>query len=208
MLWVAVVLAALFVGLQYAKDRGALEPMGAGPGGPFRLTSHEGKTVSSADFQGRFMLVYFGYSFCPDVCPYELQKMTTALQILEEEGYDTSLFQPLFITVDPERDTVEALRDYVALFHPRLIGLTGSVQEIEAVAKAYKIYYRKVDDPTLGTYLMDHFSAIFAMGVTGEFQRLFTSQDTPETIADILRPVLDNSGAKPALTSSPEIGAR
>ncbi len=197
MLWVAVVIAGGYLGLRYMTLDIPQPPQSAAVGGPFTLTAHTGETVSNTDFLGRFMLIYFGYSFCPDVCPVELQKLTTALTLLEEEGYDTTLFQPIFITVDPERDTVEALASYQALFHPRLIALTGSLDDIDAVAKAYKIYYSKVDDPTLGTYLMDHFSGIFAMGPAGEFQHIFTKDDTPADIVDVLRPVLDQTGAGP-----------
>jgi len=197
MLWMAVLLAGGFVAMKFATAPTPIAVTGSGPGGPFTLTSHTGDVVRDTDFQSRFMLIYFGYSFCPDVCPIELQKMTTALHMLEAEGYDTTLFQPIFITVDPERDTVESLAQYKALFHDRMLMLTGSVEDIAAVAGAYKIYYKRVDDPALGTYLMDHFSGIFAMGPVGDFQRLFTSNDSAGDIAEVLRPILDATGGAP-----------
>jgi protein SCO1/2 len=105
-------------------------------GGPFHLTDQSGRAVSEADFAGRFMLIYFGFSNCPDVCPTELQTMGNAMDAL---GSDSGRVVPIFITVDPERDTPEQLKSYVAAFHPKMVGLTGSAEEIAAVAKAYKV---------------------------------------------------------------------
>ena len=137
------------------------------------------------------MLVYFGYSFCPDVCPLDLQKMSVALYQLEQDGYDTSPVQPLFITIDPERDTVEELATFVPDFHPRLIALTGSLPEIEAVAREYKIYFAKRQQPGTDDYLMDHTAIIYVMNPDGQYVRLFSSKDKPADIADSLRPVLE-----------------
>lgn len=193
-LWVLVPVAALALFLQVWSG-GYLPTARSGPGGDFVLTAHTGSAFESEAYRGRFLLIYFGYSFCPDVCPLELAKLSTALYRLEDEGYDTSLFQPVFISVDPERDTVEALQDYVALYHPRLVGLTGSAEDIAAVAEDYGVYYEKKYDESLGTYLMDHFSAIFAIGPEGRFQGFFTKEDGPDDIAAILRPVLDEVSA-------------
>ena len=110
-------------------------------GGPFALTDQAGHARTDRDFRGRLMLVYFGFTFCPDVCPTDLQAIGLALDRL---GPDGDQVQPIFITVDPERDTASHLADYVPMFHPRLIGLTGSADAIRKVADAYKVYYARV----------------------------------------------------------------
>lgn len=188
--WIAVVAVGIYI---LATRYMGTEEAAKGPGGPFVLTSHTGETVSNRDFRGRYMLIYFGYSFCPDVCPIELAKMTAALSMLESEGFDTTPLQPLFISVDPERDTVEALADYVVDFHPRLIGLTGTEAEVAAAAKAYRVYYKKRVQEGVEGYLMDHQSVIFVMGPDGEYQRIFTSRNTPADMATALKPVLSKA---------------
>ncbi|WP_247118938.1 SCO family protein [Kordiimonas marina] len=163
---------------------------GSGPGGPFTLTSQTGQKVSDTDFRGRFMLVYFGYTYCPDVCPLELEKMSRALETLDKEGYDTTPLQPIFISIDPERDTVKEMAEYVPQFYPRLLGLTGTPEEIAKVAKEYKVYYKKRVVKDSDGYLMDHQSMIFVMGPDGKFQRIFSSRNTPDQMVAALRPVL------------------
>ncbi len=111
-------------------------------GGPFELFDHNGRTRTERDFRGRLMLVYFGFTYCPDVCPTDLQAIGLAMDKL---GGDSADVQPLFVTVDPERDTPAHLAEYVKLFHPRLIGLTGSAEAIRRAADAYKVYYARVD---------------------------------------------------------------
>ncbi|WP_417450355.1 SCO family protein [Kordiimonas sp.] len=186
--WAAVVAVAVFLLAQrFATTRDAGDRLG----GDFTLTAHTGETLSNRDFRGKFMLIYFGYSFCPDVCPLELAKMTLGLNELEKEGYDTTLLQPLFITVDPERDTVSALNEYVTDFHPRLIALTGSMEDIQDVAKKYRVYFKKREQEGIDGYLMDHQSFIFVMGPDGDYVRLFSAKDQPEDIAAAFRPVLE-----------------
>lgn len=189
-LWAVVGLLVIGIGVRnfMQNDGPALTN---GPGGDFALTSHDGKRVTNTDFDGRYMLIYFGYSFCPDVCPLDLQKMSAALYQLESEGYDTTPIQPLFITIDPERDTVEELANFMPDFHPRLIGLTGSPDEIADVARKYKVYYAKRDQPGTESYLMDHQAYQFVMGPDGEFLRIFSSRDKPEDMAAAFRPILD-----------------
>lgn len=194
-LWVLVFLAAaLLMGRFYLADQQApLSGSAGGPGGPFVLTAHTGEKVSNTDFLGRYMLVYFGYSFCPDVCPLDLQKMTVALHSLEESGYDTTPIQPLFISIDPERDTVAELAEFLPDFHPRLLGLTGTLEEITEVAKNYKVYFAKREQPGTTDYLMDHQALIFVMDPAGNFVRLFSSRDTPDDIAKSLASVLQKT---------------
>lgn len=191
-LWALVVVAAaMLLGRYYYAGKEA--PLSAGPGGPFTLTAHTGQPVSSEDFRGRYMLVYFGYSYCPDVCPLDLQKLSVALYSLEQEGYDTSLIQPIFITIDPERDTVEELAKFIPDFHPRLIGLTGTLEEITAVARHYKVYFAKRLQEGTSDYLMDHSALTFVMDPDGNYVRLFSSRDKPADIAQSLAPVLDRA---------------
>ena len=161
-----------------------------GPGGPFELTAHTGERMRDVDFRGRYMLIFFGYSLCPDICPIEMEKITATLNLLEEEGLDTTPVQPLFITLDPARDTPEMLADFVGQYHPRLIGLTGSEADVDAVVKAYRVYREVVEDPSYDGYLINHLWVDFLMGPDGSFERVFTSKDTPASMADVLRPLL------------------
>jgi cytochrome oxidase Cu insertion factor (SCO1/SenC/PrrC family) len=157
-------------------------------GGPFALTDHNGLPRSNSEFRGRTLLIYFGYTTCPDVCPTELAKMGSALTALEKAApARAATVQPLFITVDPERDTIAILKQYVPSFHPRLIGLTGSIPQIEAVLKAYHVYVRKTANEGAKSYLMDHTSLIYLMGPDGQYVAHFTSADTAGTITDSLK---------------------
>lgn len=135
-------------------------------GGPFNLVDQHGQAVSDADFRGQYMLVYFGYTYCPDVCPTELQTMSQAVDQLGDEGKKVT---PVFITIDPERDTVEQLAAYAEHFHPRLVALTGSAEQIAAAAKAYRVYYGKVESEGATEYLMDHSSIVYFMDADGRF---------------------------------------
>lgn len=186
--WGAVLALVILAGYRFLNQTSG--PNG-GPGGPFVLTSHTGAKMSDSDFRGKYMLVYFGYSYCPDVCRIELHKLTTALSLLEEEGYDLAKVQPLFISVDPERDTVEELADYVLDYHSSLIALTGSPEEIADVADKYKVYYRKREQEGMDGYLMDHQSYIFVMDQDGAYSRLFSARDTPQDIAAVFKSVLE-----------------
>lgn len=168
-------------------------------GGPFTLTDHLGQTRSEKDFAGKYMLIYFGYTYCPDICPTDLSKMTRTLEMLKDKGgaKKAELVQPLFITVDPERDTSEQLNDYVSNFHPRLIGLTGSKELIEKAKKAYKVYAIKVDadgnrrnDIKGDDYLMDHSPQTFLMGPDGKFIRFFRFSETAPQIAAALNKLI------------------
>jgi protein SCO1/2 len=174
--------AATFVALR--QSGGA--PSGAVPiGGDFTLTSHTGQRVHDADFRGRLMLVYFGYTFCPDVCPSELQVISDALDRL---GPDADEVAPLFITVDPERDTQQVLADYIPFFHQRLVGLTGTPDEIATAAKAYRIYYASAGSGEEGgAYLMDHTSLVYLMGRDGGYLRHFTAGTAAEEMAAAIR---------------------
>lgn len=153
-------------------------------GGPFTLTDHNGKTVTEKNYGGTYKLIYFGFTFCPAICPTELAKITSALNTL---GEDSKKIQPLFITVDPERDTVEKMKSYVGLFHPSLVGLTGTPEQIKATTKAYKIYAAKVQDPSLSEYTMDHSSFVYLIAPDGRLLYIFKSSDDAQTMASITR---------------------
>ncbi|MSP67138.1 MAG: SCO family protein [Alphaproteobacteria bacterium] len=154
-------------------------------GGAFTLTDHTGRARSDTDFRGRHMLVYFGYSFCPDVCGTELLAITQAVEHLGPAGDKVAL---LFITIDPERDTKERLAEYVAEFHPRLVGLTGTAEAIRAVAKAYRVFYKRGDAAGGDAdYLMDHSTAIYFMDREGKFLTHFPFQTPPEKMAQTIK---------------------
>ena len=155
-------------------------------GGPFTLTDQNGQKRSDSEFRGKLMIVYFGYTFCPDVCPADLMAITQALDAL---GAAAEGVQPVFITVDPERDT-PLLKDYVAAFHPSLIGLTGSPEEIRKVANSYKAYYRKVPGERKGEYSIDHAGVIYLMGRDGEYLGFLPPQTAPEKLTEVLRKYL------------------
>ena len=136
-------------------------------GGPFVLENGDGKPVTDRDFRGKFMLVYFGYTYCPDVCPTTLNEVANALDHL---GASANRLQPIFITVDPERDTPAVMKQYTAAFTPRLLGLTGTPEQIAKVAQEYRVYYAKHrTGPGPNDYSMDHSSILYLMGPDGKF---------------------------------------
>jgi protein SCO1/2 len=165
-----VVLAGVIAVWLWQGDRIAGTVTGTGSalvGGPFELVDQDGKVRHDTDFAGQYMLVYFGYTYCPDVCPTSLAIMSRALQGL---GAEADRITPIFITVDPERDTVEEMQDYVSHFGPRMVGLTGTPEQVRQAAKAYRVYYAKGDDgQDDGTYLMDHSSITYLMGPDGRY---------------------------------------
>jgi protein SCO1/2 len=142
---------------------------GSSVGGPFSLINQDGKRVSDTDFNGRYRLIYFGFANCPDVCPVDLQVVGAALKQLEKSDPERAArVQPIFITVDPERDTPPLLKSYVANFHPRLIGLTGSVAEITAAKKEFAAWSEKGEMQPGGGYNVNHQRNIYLMGPAGE----------------------------------------
>jgi len=152
-------------------------------GGPFRLTDHNGRTVTDQDFRGHPFLVFFGFTHCPDVCPTTLFEVS---EVLGKLGPDAARTSALFITVDPERDTPEQMKDYLSSFDPRLVGLTGDPAAIAAVAKAYRVYVKKV--PLEGSdYTMDHTALVYLMDKDGRFVAPFNLKRQPEDAAADLR---------------------
>jgi protein SCO1/2 len=152
-------------------------------GGSFTLTDHGGRQRSDTEFRGKLMIVYFGYTYCPDVCPADLMAITQALDAL---GPAAEGVQPIFITIDPERDT-KVLADYVSAFHRSLIGLSGSQDEIRKIANAYKAFYAKVQDERSGEYSIDHAGVIYLMGRSGEYLGFMPPQTNPDRLTEVLR---------------------
>jgi protein SCO1/2 len=155
-------------------------------GGPFKLVDQNGKTVTNTDLRGKWLLVYFGYTHCPDACPTALNNIALALSDL---GPDKKEVRPVFITVDPERDTALVMKDYVSAFDAPILALTGSDAAIAQAARAYRVYYAKQPE-TGGDYAMDHSSIIYVMDPKGRFTASFTGEDPPEEIAARLKKLL------------------
>ncbi len=157
---------------------------GATMGGPFTLIDQSGQRVSDTDFAGQYRIVYFGFTYCPDVCPVDLQVIGAGLRRFEEsDAARSARVQPIFISVDPARDTPDAIRAYVANFHPRLIGLTGSEQEIADVARAFGVYFSRGTPNEQGAYLVDHTRIIVLYGPEGEPIAIIPHDEGAEGVA-------------------------
>ena len=156
-------------------------------GGHFQLTDHTGQKRTSESFKGQYTLVYFGYTFCPDVCPTGLQVMTQAIDQLDDKTQNK--ITPLFITIDPKRDTVDQLNSYVSNFHPRLVGLTGTDEQIARAARAFRVYYSQSteDEGASNDYLLDHSSIIYLMDSAGTYITHFTHTTTVSKILATLK---------------------
>ena len=157
-------------------------------GGDFTLTDQQGMKRSTSEFHGKYQLIYFGYSFCPDICPLGLQNMSGALKSM---GRDLDEVVPIFVTIDPERDTVENLKIYATNFHPKFMMLTGTPQEMTPVLKSYKVYAAKAKpDGTMADYLMDHSTLIYLMDRKGHFLKSFPHTTPPEELAKTVTTIL------------------
>ena len=153
-------------------------------GGPFQLTDQDGKQVTDQTYKGKLMLIYFGFTFCPDACPTALGVMSAALDELDVAA---DRVVPMLITVDPERDTPPVLKDYVSNFRPGMVGLTGTPEQIAQVAKPYRVFYQKASGATAEDYLMDHTLLIYLMDGEGKYLTHFGPDAKPEQIADEVR---------------------
>lgn len=163
---------------------------GAGSiGGPFELVDHTGRTVTDADFADRPTLIYFGYTFCPDVCPLDTARNAQAVDMLADKGYEVT---PVFISVDHQRDTQEALAEYVRFMHPDMIGLTGTEEQIRNAARAYRMYYavQETDDDF---YLIDHSTFSYLLLPGHGFVEVIRRDQSPEQVADMLACFIDNA---------------
>jgi len=189
--FVVLAAAAIFFALKQPADAplspAAVNVAGAEIGGPFELTDQHGKRVTSAEVIDGPTLIYFGYTFCPDVCPVDTAVMASAVDLLAAQGFAV---KPVFITIDPARDTPEALAYYAEAVHPGLVALTGTEEEIAAVAKAYKVYYEKVQvEGSAAEYLMNHSTFTYFMmpdGIRGLFRNGFPPEEMAGEIGRIL----------------------
>lgn len=154
-------------------------------GGPFSLLNGDSKRVTQADFKGKWLMIYFGYTFCPDACPTTLNSMA---EMMSRIGADADKIQPIFITVDPARDKPDVMKQYTAAFDPRIVGLTGSVDDIAAAAKGYRVYFKKVGDGA--NYLMDHTTIIYVMNPDYQFAGVVEADLKPEAMADKMRSLM------------------
>src|SRR6185295_1827127 len=191
----AVIVAGFLIGALGGAGLLVLSQGGQGPavqtsgkaliGGPFSLVDQTGKTVTDQDFRGRYMLVFFGFTHCPDICPAELQVMSAALDAL---GAKADSVVPIFITLDPERDTQAAMSAYVKNFGLRFVGLTGSSEQIAAAAKAYRVAYSKFQqDQTSSDYSIDHSTLVYLMGKDGEYITHFAYGTPASQMTETLR---------------------
>jgi len=150
-------------------------------GGPFTLTSHKNVTVNDSDFRGKFMLVSFGFSNCPEVCPTTLLTITN---LMNNIGSDSEKIAPIFITVDPERDTVEQLAKYMENFHPSITALTGSKEQIDGVLSVYRVYAEKIEMEGMEGYMMDHSAYIYLMDKEGKYLTHFPYNISPDELKE------------------------
>ena len=186
---IGILVALLLLGTGTILWMTGTNPVKSMVGGPFALVDGDGKKVTDQDFRGKYMLVYFGYTFCPDVCPTSLNTVSDALDKL---GPKADRIQPLFITVDPSRDTPAVVKQYAAAFGPRIQGLTGTPAQIEAVGKTYRVYYK--ENRTSGgsnDYTMDHSSVLYLMGPDGAFIAPVRAEQSGEELAAVLRKLVN-----------------
>jgi protein SCO1/2 len=181
---VAFLLGAFAFDYWWMRDGGETGLAGVSIGGPFTLTDQNGVTRHDSDFRGKLMLVYFGYTYCPDACPAALNTISAAMDQL---GASADQVQPIFITVDPARDTVQQMKLYATNFTPRLLALTGTPAEIAAAAKAYRVYFQKVKGEGADDYLMDHSGFIYLMGRDGKYLAHFGPDISGEQMAAAIK---------------------
>ncbi|MBI1301379.1 MAG: redoxin domain-containing protein [Alphaproteobacteria bacterium] len=167
-----------------AQNKSTIQRGSIDIGGEFTLVNQDGEEVTHDDFSDSYKLIFFGFTYCPAVCPTELQKMKL---VLDELGPLAEKFTPIFISVDPERDTVPVVKEYVAQFHPKLVGLTGSVEQIEEVKKAYRVYASKVENDMMDEYMVDHSSFMYFMDKGNKMLALYPSTDTALEIAEDIK---------------------
>lgn len=176
--------ALLMAGCQSNAPSAAEAPLaGAAIGGPFELVDKDGKTVRWSDFDGKYRMVYFGYSYCPDVCPLDVARMMQGFAAFQKaEPAMAAQVQPIFISIDPERDTPAVVGEFADAFSDDLLGLTGTPEQVKVAADAFKVYYRRGENAGGGSYLMDHSRAAYLMGRDGAPIALLPVDDTPAAI--------------------------
>ena len=180
---IPLVLAVLLAACN-AQDTAEPPLAGAAIGGPFELVDSSGDTVRWSDFDGKYRIVYFGYAYCPDVCPFDVQRMMQGYARFKEENPELAAqVQPIFVTIDPERDTPEVVGEFTSAFSDDLIGLTGTPEQVDKAAKAFSVYYAKGEMSEGGGYLMDHSRAAYLMGPEGDPIALLRVDEGPAAVA-------------------------
>ena len=172
------------------RDAGPVTGQASGTalvGGPFEMINQDGETVTDADFRGRHMLIFFGFTYCPDICPLTLEIVGAAL---DELGPLSNQIQPIFVSVDPDRDTPDILQDYLSHFGDNFVGLTGSPEQVANMLSAYRVYAAKTGDVDSGDYSMNHSTIIYLMAPDGSFETHFSEFATPQDLAGKIRPNL------------------
>ncbi|TMM45350.1 SCO family protein [Qipengyuania marisflavi] len=168
-----------------AQEQAEEPPLqGATIGGPFVLIAEDGSTVRWDDFAGQYRIIYFGYAYCPDICPTDVQRAMTGLkQFAKDYPQRAAMIQPLFVSIDPERDTPAVLTEFTDNFHPDLIGLTGTPEQLEAAAKAFASPFSRGEDQPGGGYLMEHLSYTYLFSPEGEPLATLPTDEGPEAVA-------------------------
>lgn len=184
--FLAIATAAVVAACSSGGEHTVPPPLeGAAIGGPFEFIDENGETVRDTDFAGQNRAIYFGYAFCPDVCPVDMQKLGQAMRVLERQDAELAgRITPIFISVDPDRDTPAVLTEFTDSFHPRMIGMSGSREAIDAAAERYGVYYQLDEDDGSNSYLVDHSNNVVLFGPDGEPLVILPIQDTPEAIAE------------------------
>jgi protein SCO1/2 len=185
-LFLVAIAAGIGAGV-WLNDSGTSSPTDAAVGGPFRLTAHDGRTVTEADFKGMPVLLFFGFTHCPDICPTTLADVS---EVLERLGPDAGKVQALFVSVDPERDTLPRLKEYVEHFGLNAVAVTGSKEQLDPLVKQYAAYYEKQASDSAMGYLVDHTSRLYLIGPDGRIRYLFRYGEDAKTIAAGVRQVL------------------
>jgi protein SCO1 len=181
---VAIALAGCTPGGSDSAAKGRPPLAGARIGGPFTLTDQNGRIVRDSDFAGKYRIVYFGYTFCPDVCPTDVQNLAMGLKLVDKAAPDKARkIVPIFITVDPERDTPAVLKQWLAAFDPRFVGLSGTPAITEQVAKEFAVYYKKGDVTPAGGYVVSHSRMAYLFGPDGAPIALLPQDGTPDAVA-------------------------
>lgn len=177
---------------QAAQSQGLKGDPNVPIGGPFTLTKSDGARVSEADFIGKYSLYYFGYTYCPDVCPLDLQKLTLALEEVEKRGIDLAPFNVAFITIDPDRDTPEVMGEYIKSIHPHIMGLSGSPEDIDQVKQSFRVYATKDESADEGNedYLVAHSNMMYLMDKDGYYIQHFSDANSYKEMADVFSTVL------------------
>ncbi|MDG1436602.1 MAG: SCO family protein [Rickettsiaceae bacterium] len=193
-IFLSIIIAALSVYILVTVDlpnkplagQGGIEGNDANIGGEFVLTDHNGNEFNSDMMKGKLSLIYFGFTYCPDICPTSLQKLTQVLSTLDKYQIEV---MPIFITIDPSRDKPALLKEYLGHFHPNLLGLTGSEEQIKEVADLYKVFYAKAEDDSTDKdkYMLDHTSFVYLMDKNGKYMKHFYMSSTPEEMIEYIR---------------------